>query len=157
MERIASMVLLGLVLAGTGYLYMENIDRINADAATDAANALIVAAQAETDSIEAAKAHFEIPHDKDETTTAIIVAMDGSGSSDADGDSLSYSWTLVSGDAVLSSDSTDLTTFCASAGEYTLKLTVTDNYGASSSDERTVTVEAEPNDAPEVQIVASDD
>tara|TARA_B110000444_G_scaffold80368_1_gene75856 strand:+ start:221 stop:694 length:474 start_codon:yes stop_codon:yes gene_type:complete len=157
MERNASMVLLGLVLAGTGYLYMENIDRINADAATDAANALIVAAQAETDSIEAAKAHFKIPHDKDEATTAIIVAMDGSGSSDADGDSLSYSWTLVSGDAVLSSDSTDLTTFSASAGEYTLKLTVTDNYGISSSDEKTVSVASESNNAPEVQIVASEE
>ena len=157
MERIASIVLLGLVLAGTGYLYMENVDRM--DAATIAAAELEAEAaeQAVTDSIYDSKTHFKIPHDKDETTTDITVTMDGSGSFDANGDSLSYTWSLLSGDAVLSSDSTDGTTFTAAEGEYTLKLTVTDNYGASSSDERTVTVEAEPNDAPEVQIVASDD
>ena len=157
MERIASIVLLGLVLAGTGYLYIENVDRM--DAATIAAAELeaVAAEQAVTDSIYDSKTHFKIPHDKDETTTDITVTMDGSGSFDANGDSLSYTWSLLSGDAALSSDSTDGTTFTAAAGEYTLKLTVTDNYGASSSDEQTVTVEAEPNDAPEVQIVASDD
>ena len=157
MERIASIVLLGLVLAGTGYLYMENVDRM--DAATIAAAELEAEAaeQAVTDSIYDSKTHFKIPHDKDETTTDITVTMDGSGSFDANGDSLSYTWSLLSGDAVLSSDSTDGTTFTAALGEYTLKLTVTDNYGASTSDEKTVTVEAEPNDAPEVQIVASDD
>jgi type II secretory pathway pseudopilin PulG len=157
MERIASIVLLGLVLAGTGYLYMENVDRM--DAATIAAAELEAEAaeQAVTDSIYDSKTHFKIPHDKDETTTDITVTMDGSGSFDANGDSLSYTWSLLSGDAVLSSDSTDGTTFTAASGEYTLKLTVTDNYGASTSDEKTVTVEAEPNDAPEVQIVASDD
>jgi type II secretory pathway pseudopilin PulG len=157
MERIASIVLLGLVLAGTGYLYMENVDRM--DAATIAAAELEAEAaeQAVTDSIYDSKTHFKIPHDKDETTTDITVTMDGSGSFDANGDSLSYTWSLLSGDAVLSSDSTDGTTFTAAEGEYTLKLTVTDNYGASTSDEKTVTVEAEPNDAPEVQIVASDD
>jgi type II secretory pathway pseudopilin PulG len=157
MERIASIVLLGIVLAGTGYLYMENVDRM--DAATIAAAELEAEAaeQAVTDSIYDSKTHFKIPHDKDETTTDITVTMDGSGSFDANGDSLSYTWSLLSGDAVLSSDSTDGTTFTAASGEYTLKLTVTDNYGASTSDEKTVTVEAEPNDAPEVQIVASDD
>ena len=157
MERIASMVLLGLVLAGTGYLYMENVDRINAATIAAAKLEAVDAEQAVTDSIYDSKTHFKIPHDKDETTTDITVTMDGSGSFDANGDSLSYTWSLLSGDAVLSSDSTDGTTFTAAEGEYTLKLTVTDNYGASSSDERTVTVEAEPNDAPEVQIVASDD
>ena len=157
MERIASILLLGLVFAGTGYLYMENVNRINAAAAVEADLEAEAAALAVTDSIEATKAHFEIPHDKDEATTAITVSMDGSGSSDANGDSLAYTWALIAGDAVLSSDSTAGTSFTATAGEYTLKLTVTDNYGASSSDEKTVSVEAESNDAPEVQIVASDD
>jgi len=157
MERNASIVLLALVFAGIGYLYMENVDRINAATIAAAELEAEAAEQAVTDSIYDSKTHFKIPHDKDETTTDITVTMDGSGSFDANGDSLSYTWSLLSGDAVLSSDSTDGTTFTAAEGEYTLKLTVTDNYGASTSDEKTVTVEAEPNDAPEVQIVASDD
>jgi len=156
MERIASIVLLVASVAGLGYFYMEKLDRTIADQAVQAEMAILAAAQAETDSIEASKAHFTIPHDKDANTTSMLVLLDGSGSSDAEGDSLVYSWALLDGNTELNSDSTDITTFSASAGEYTLKLTVTDNYGASTSDEKTVSVATEPNTAPDVQIVATE-
>lgn len=155
MERIASIVLLAACIAGLGYFYMEKINRTIADQAIQAEMAILATAQAETDSIEASKAHFTIPHDKDANTTSMVVLLDGSESSDAEGDSLAYSWALIDGNAKLNSDSTDVTTFSASAGEYTLKLTVTDNYGASTSDEKTVSVATEPNTAPDVQIVAT--
>ena len=156
MERIASIVLLVACIAGLGYFYMEKIDRTIAEQAAQAEMAILAATQAETDSIEASKAHFTIPHDKDANTTSMVVLLDGSGSSDAEGDSLAYSWTLVGGNAELNSDSMDVTTFSASAGEYTLKLTVTDNYGASTSNEKTVSVKEEPNTAPDAQIIAAE-
>lgn len=155
MERIASIVLLAACIAGLGYFYMEKINRTIADQAIQAEMTILATAQAETDSIEASKAHFTIPHDKDANTTSMVVLLDGSESSDAEGDSLAYSWALIDGNAKLNSDSTDVTTFSASAGEYTLKLTVTDNYGASTSDEKTVSVAIEPNTAPDAQIVAT--
>ena len=156
MERIASIVLLVACIAGLGYFYMEEIDRTIAEQAAQAEMAILAATQAKTDSIEASKAHFTIPHDKDANTTSMVVLLDGSGSSDAEGDSLAYSWSLIDGNAELNSDSMDVTTFSASAGEYTLKLTVTDNYGASTSNEKTVSVTEEPNTAPDAQIIATE-
>ena len=131
---------------------MDSVEREKAQNAADA-----IAAQALADSLaaaeaEAAKARFTIPHDSDANTTAIVVALDGSGSSDADGDSLSYTWSLVSGDAELASDSTNVTRFTAEPGEYTIQLTVEDTYGTSTSGEKTVNVSTEPNTAPEVVI-----
>jgi len=152
MERIATILLLAATAAGLTYGYMDSVEREKAQNAADA-----IAAQALADSLaaaeaEAAKARFTIPHDSDANTTAIVVALDGSGSSDADGDSLSYSWSLVSGDAELTSDSTNVTRFTAEPGEYTIRLTVEDTYGTTTSGEKTVNVSTEPNTAPEVVI-----
>ena len=156
MERIASILLLVVIAAGTGYYYMENVDRLSAEevaAAVAAEEAATAAAEAE---VEAAKAHFTIPHDRDASSTAIVIALDASGSSDAEGDSLSYSWTQIDGNRVdLSSDEEgdgNVTSFSAEAGEYTFKLTVTDAYGDSSTEEKTVAVATEPNTAPEVVL-----
>lgn len=155
MERIASIILLAVCIAGTGYFYMENVDRLNAEAAEAAELAEAAVAQAVADSIEATKAHFTIPHDRDASTTAIVVALDGSGSTDPEGDSLAYTWTQLNGSTVelLSEEgSENITSFNASPGEYTFKLTVTDAYGTSTSEEKTVAVAAEPNNAPEVVL-----
>lgn len=155
MERIASIVLLAVCLAGTGYFYSENVERIKAENVTAEEAAAEAAAQAVVDSIEATKAHFTIPHDRDASTTAIVVALDGSGSTDPEGDSLTYVWTQLNGSTVeLLSDeeSGNVTSFNAEPGEYTFQLTVTDAYGSSSSEEKTVAVAAEPNQAPEVVL-----
>jgi chitinase len=156
MERIASILLLAICVAGTGYYYMENADRLSAaDSAAAVATEEAVAAAAAAE-VEAAKAHFTIPHDRDVNTTAIVISLDASGSSDAEGDSLSYSWTQIDGnrvDLVFDEDGDDnVTSFDAKAGEYTFKLTVTDAYGVSSSEEKTVAVATEPNTAPEVVL-----
>lgn len=152
MERIATILLLAATAAGLTYGYMDSVERKKAQNDADA-----IKAQAQADSIaaaeaEAAKARFTIPHDSDANTTAIVVALDGSGSLDADGDSLSYTWSLVTGDAELTSDSTNVTRFTAEPGEYTIQLTVEDTYGTTTSGEKTVNVSTEPNTAPEVVI-----
>lgn len=73
------------------------------------------------------------------------VQLDGSGSSDPDGTIASYSWTQISGTTVtLSSSSVAMPTFTApsSAGTLVFGLTVTDNSGATSTqDQVTITVQ----------------
>ena len=157
MERIASIMLLAICLVGTGYLYMENVDRIAADEAAAVAvaeeAATAAAAAAAAAEVEAAKIKFTIPHDKDAFTTDITVSLDGSGSFDSEGDSLSFYWDQTSGDLVyLESADNNTTTFRANPGEYTFKLTVSDSYGSSSSENTTVSVAQEPNSPPEVVV-----
>ena len=152
MERIATILLLAASAAGLGYGYMDAVERQIAQDASDAVAAQELADSLAAAAVEAAKAKFVIPHDSDANTTAIVVALDGSGSSDADGDDISYSWSLVSGDAELTSDNTNVTRFNAEPGEYTIQLTVTDVYGSSSSEEKTVAVSTEPNTAPDAVL-----
>ena len=151
MERIATILLLAAAAAGLGYGYMDAVERQAAQDAKDAADLELAAAEAAAQAVEDAKAKFVIPHDSDENTTAIVVALDGSGSSDADGDAITYSWTLLSGDAELI-DSSNVARFTAEPGEYTIQLTVTDVYGSSSSEEKTVAVATEPNNSPEAVL-----
>lgn len=74
------------------------------------------------------------------------VTLDGTTSSDADGSITKYVWTKVSGPAA------DLYTFGTgktyashlTAGTYTFRLTVTDNKGATASDDRIVHVQQSP-------------
>lgn len=73
------------------------------------------------------------------TATVII---DGSGSSDAGGSISTYAWTKTSGaNCTLSNTNTSkLTVSNITTGSYTFKLTVTDNAGATHSDEMSLTV-----------------
>jgi hypothetical protein len=68
--------------------------------------------------------------------------LDGSGSTDADGTIATYKWTLVSGGTyTLGNSNAALTSLTnLSVGSYTFKLTVTDNKGASATDNVNVTV-----------------
>ncbi|MBC7097582.1 PD40 domain-containing protein, partial [Candidatus Bipolaricaulota bacterium] len=85
------------------------------------------------------------------------VKLDGSSSYDPDGDSLSYEWEFVSkpvGSSVtLSNPSSVTTTFIPDKeGEYSIKLTVSDEWGGVSFD--TVVVTAEPVESiPELRIL----
>jgi len=65
------------------------------------------------------------------------VSLDGSGSSDVDGTIASYEWSI--GGSVVATGATP--TVALSLGTHTVTLTVTDNDGATDSDEMTVTVE----------------
>ncbi|MBS1933306.1 MAG: T9SS type A sorting domain-containing protein, partial [Bacteroidetes bacterium] len=71
--------------------------------------------------------------------------LDGSKSSDPDGTIIAYSWTKVSGTGgtITNASTAKPTVSGLSAGNYVYKLTVTDNKGATSSDQVTVKVNAE--------------
>jgi lysyl oxidase/K319-like protein len=82
-----------------------------------------------------------------------LVTLDGAGSSDADGDQLTYAWTITELSpttsqpvvTVLSTES--VAKISLPVGEHTVTLTVTDTYGAQSSDDVKVRILERP--APE--------
>ncbi|MFI7589617.1 PKD domain-containing protein [Spongisporangium articulatum] len=78
------------------------------------------------------------------TPTALAVAFDGSGSTDADGTVASYAWDF--GDNTTGTGVAPSHTYAA-AGTYTVKLTVTDDKGATGvlSQNVTVTAAQDPN------------
>jgi hypothetical protein len=81
----------------------------------------------------------------DQTVTAgTLVTLNGSGSSDPDGTISTYTWTQVSGTTVTLSGSGASRTFTpATSGTRVFGLTVTDNLGATSTqDQVTITVNA---------------
>lgn len=75
--------------------------------------------------------------------TDLTCAFDGSASSDSDGSVASHSWDF--GDGSTATGATPSHTY-ATGGGYTVKLTVTDNDGATSSTSRSVTVTASGTD-----------
>ena len=80
-----------------------------------------------------------------QSCTELACDFDGSGSSDSDGTVASYAWDF--GDSKSSTDATPSHTFDA-AGTYSVKLTVTDNDGATDSVTKDVTVAAHVNAKP---------
>lgn len=80
------------------------------------------------------------------TPTNLSVAFDGSASSDPDGTVASYSWDF--GDNTAVGTGSTPTHVYASAGTYQVKLTVTDNGGATASATKPVTVTAPVNHPP---------
>lgn len=88
------------------------------------------------------------------TLPVATVTLDGSGSTDTDGTIASYAWTQASGpvtSAIASATTAKpVVTKLSTAGTYVFKLTVTDNDGATATDQVTITVKpaAAPNDAP---------
>lgn len=77
--------------------------------------------------------------------------LNGNGSSDADGTISTYAWTRVSGPAAYTlgtANAASATLGNLVQGVYVFRLTVTDNDGATDTDDITVTVNAAPNQAP---------
>jgi hypothetical protein len=81
----------------------------------------------------------------DVTTTSTSVTLNGSGS-DPDGSIASYAWSKVSGSGgtITSPNSAATTITGLSVGTYTFRLTVTDDKGATASDDVTITVNGVP-------------
>ncbi|WP_214326960.1 S8 family serine peptidase [Nonomuraea sediminis] len=77
--------------------------------------------------------------------TVLACSFDASSSSDPDGTIASYAWEF--GDGTTGSGKTVSHTYGA-AGTYTVKLTVTDNQGASASTTKTITVGTPTNQPP---------
>ena len=86
-----------------------------------------------------------------QTVTDLGVALDGTGSTDSDGQVQSYAWDF--GDSVTGAGVTAQHTYAA-AGTYTVRLTVTDDAGATNTVSRDVTVTAPK--PPAVQPIAAD-
>jgi len=74
-------------------------------------------------------------------TAGAPIALTSAGSSDSDGNIVSYGWSF--GDNTTGSGATVNKTY-ATAGTYTVTLTVTDDDGATATDQATVTVSALP-------------
>jgi len=74
------------------------------------------------------------------TTNDLAVTVDASASTDADGTIASYAWEF--GDGATATGKTPAAHTYASAGTYTVKLTVTDDKGATDSTTKSVTVTA---------------
>lgn len=157
MEQNITIVALVLSFAGIGYLKMEQLERMALAAEAAAAQAVQDSIQraeaAELAAIEAATTRFTIPHDHDVETNDIDLVLDGSGSMDAEADSLTFLWEQVGGFPVdLDTNGVWITSMTASPGEYTFKLTVTDSYGQSSSEEAIVAIGPEPNAPPDPRV-----
>ena len=153
MEKQITAVALVLSVAGLGYLKAQQMERMEAQAERDAAAAVIAAEEAAEAHDEANRVQFEVPHDRDASTSDVDIVLDGMASYDADMDSISFSWVQTEGpDVALSEDESGRSSFRAAPGKYTFELTVTDAYGAASSKEARVNVTSEPNTAPEVHM-----
>ena len=153
MEKQITAVALVLSVAGLGYLKAQQMERMEAQAERDAAAAVIAAEEAAEAHDEANRVQFEVPHDRDASTSDVDIVLDGMASYDADMDSISFSWVQTEGpDVALSEDESGRSSFRAAPGKYTFELTVTDVYGAASSKEARVNVTSEPNTAPEVHM-----
>jgi dienelactone hydrolase len=84
------------------------------------------------------------------TLPANSVTLNGSGT-DSDGTIATYSWAKISGpagEAITSPKSATTTVTGLAEGNYTFRLTITDNDSATATDDVTVQVNAAPNKAP---------
>ncbi|MEO5683193.1 MAG: PKD domain-containing protein [Chitinophagaceae bacterium] len=78
-------------------------------------------------------------------------ALNGTGSSDTDGTIASYSWNKVAGPGattIVNSNTAAPSVIGLVQGQYTFELTITDNNGATGTDQVIVTVNPEPNKVP---------
>ncbi len=81
------------------------------------------------------------------TAPANSVNLDGTGSSDPDGTISAYSWVKVSGPGTITISNSNTATpsvIGLQPGTYVFELTVTDNNGATATDQVTVTVNPQP-------------
>ncbi|WP_229669865.1 PKD domain-containing protein [Microlunatus endophyticus] len=87
------------------------------------------------------------------STTGLKVSVDGSDSADSDGTIASYDWDW--GDNTADGSGKTATHTYDTAGTYTVKLTVTDDDGATDSVSHSVTVQAPVNQAPTAAFTSS--
>ena len=94
----------------------------------------------------------KIPHDGKPGGT-INITLDASNSTPTEpGDDMSWNWISTDGKVSDFDPGSKEISFNAEAGQYNFQLTVTDSYGASSSEIRIVDVSAEENEAPKIII-----
>tara|TARA_B100000579_G_C22404284_1_gene653281 strand:- start:92 stop:670 length:579 start_codon:yes stop_codon:yes gene_type:complete len=103
---------------------------------------------------ERAKITFrdEIDHDGNPGGT-VKITLDASKSTPTEeGDEMTWNWTSTDGKVQIEDNGAKEISFDAEAGQYNFELTVTDSYGASSSEIRIVDIAEEDNEAPIIII-----
>lgn len=85
--------------------------------------------------------------------SGMTVSVDGAASTDPDGSVVAYAWDF--GDGATGSGAASSRTYAA-AGTYTVRLTVTDDAGATGTTARTITVPAAAGEEPASQVLAED-
>jgi hypothetical protein len=153
MEKQFSIVALVLSIGGLGYLKAQQLDRMAEQAVIAEAAAAEAAALAQAEADNAARLHFEVPHDRDATSNELDIVLDGSASYDMNSDSLTFTWAQTEGAEVeLTHEPNGTSSFRAAPGKYTFELTVTDAYGAAVSEKARLSIDPEPNDPPMAAI-----
>jgi PKD repeat protein len=92
-----------------------------------------------TSTVTVSKANVAPTASFTETANGLAISVDGSGSKDPDGSVASYAWSF--GDGATATTATASHTY-ATPGSYTVKLTVTDNLGATGTSTQVVSVAA---------------
>lgn len=97
----------------------------------------------------------QVVHDNIPETNTYPIILDASGSRDPDeGDKISYEWIQISGNPVRLKPhpTAPIVSFNGVAGDYVFELTITDNYGAQTTQLKSVKISPEPNKHPVVDI-----
>jgi hypothetical protein len=150
MEKQITAAALVLSVAGLGILKAQQMERMEAQSIIDAESAMVAAEMAD----EASRLHFEVPHDRDASSSEMEIVLDGASSFDNERDSLTFNWAQTEGpDVQLAEEQPGRSSFKATPGKYTFELTVTDAYGESGSASARLSVLPEPNQPPEVAVV----
>jgi hypothetical protein len=150
MEKQITAAALVLSVAGLGILKAQQMERMEAQSIIDAESAMVAADMAD----EASRLHFEVPHDRDASSSEMEIVLDGASSFDNERDSLTFNWAQTEGpDVQLAEEQPGRSSFTATPGKYTFELTVTDAYGESGSASARLSVLPEPNQPPEVAVV----
>ncbi len=103
---------------------------------------------------ERAKITFndEIEHDGEPGGT-VKITLDASKSTPTEqGDEMTWNWISTDGKVQIEDNEAKEISFDGEAGQYNFQLTVTDSYGASSSEIRIVDIAEEENEAPTIII-----
>jgi len=101
------------------------------------------------------KHRVHVLHDNHPETNTYAIILDASGSRDPDpGDVLTYEWVQTSGNPVQLKPHVraPIISFEGTPGEYVFELTITDNYGATTTKVKSVKINPEPNQAPVADI-----
>ena len=123
MEKQITAAALVLSIAGLGYLKAQQLERMEAQAERDAAAAVMAAEDAAEAHDASNRVQFEVPHDRDASTSEVDIVLDGKASFDAESDSISFSWVQTEGpDVALSEDEPGRSSFRADARQIHLRI-----------------------------------
>jgi hypothetical protein len=142
-----------VILAPGEYTYTLTVIDPNGEQDTDQMTIYVQPEQNQdpTASIYNTDLVFPADHSGNPLNDVATVTLDGSSSSDTEDDDITYTWQQISGNYIdIGENNNSILSFDAPVGDYGIRLTVTDIYGATHSDEVSVTVTLASNESPVV-------